>query len=145
MAVALLVWCNGLLYQLLPTYGWSWEIGDRVCMIRRSQQMVEESWWLLGLQRTAAASSTWQRLVGDIIGDDGACEVGCLSASSWVVVVRGMVVFYRVELSYATVLMFQSNRLLFELSFESSCAVALAGGGAGRYGAQSGRCFFFLI
>ena len=56
-----------------------------------------------------------------------------------------MVIFYRVELSYATVLMFQSNRLSFELSFESSCAVALAGGGAGRYGAQSGRCFFFLI
>ena len=74
-----------------------------------------------------------------------ACEVGCLSASSWVVVVWGMVIFYRVELSYATVLMFQSNRLSFELSFKSSCAVALAGGGAGRYGAQSGRCFFFLI
>jgi len=26
--------------------------------------MVEEWWWLLGLQRTAAASPAWQRLVG---------------------------------------------------------------------------------
>jgi hypothetical protein len=33
MAVALSVWCLGLLYWLLLTYGRSWEIGDRVCVI----------------------------------------------------------------------------------------------------------------
>ena len=61
--------------------------------------------------------------------DDNACEVGCLLASSWVVVVRRSgFVWSRVD-----------------SSFERSCAVVLAGSGAGCYGVQSGRCFFFLI
>jgi hypothetical protein len=40
--------------------------------------MVEESRWLLGLQRTTSASSACRGwFVRDIVGDDGACEVGC--------------------------------------------------------------------
>ena len=60
--------------------------------------MVEKSWWLLGLQWTTVVSSAWQWLVGvGLIGDDGAYEVGCLSASFGVVVARrGVFVWSRV-------------------------------------------------
>ena len=61
--------------------------------------MVEKSWWLLGLhglRRLVLHGSGW--LVWDIVGDDDACEAGCLSASSWIVVARrGGFVWSRVE------------------------------------------------
>jgi len=47
-----------------------------------------------------------------------------------------VVVLYGVELSYATVLMSQSNRLLFESNFERSSPVLSAVGGAGCCGAH---------
>jgi len=61
--------------------------------------MVEKSWWLLGLhglRRLVLHGSGW--LVWDIGRDDGACEAGCMSASSWIVVARrGGFVWSRVE------------------------------------------------
>ena len=49
-----------------------------------------------GLQRPVLHDSGW--LVWDIVGDNDACEVGYLSASSWVVVAwRGDFVWSRVE------------------------------------------------
>ena len=48
-----------------------------------------------GLRRLALHGSGWS--VQDIVGDDGACEVGCVSASSWVVVAWRGVFFYGVE------------------------------------------------
>ena len=65
-----------------------------------------------GLRWPVLHGSGW--LAWDIVGDDGAREVGRLSASSWVVVWSGGL--YGVELSCATVLISYSNRLLFELS-----------------------------
>jgi hypothetical protein len=56
------------------------------------------------------------------------------------------VVLSRVELSYATVLMSRSNRLLLvELGGVVSCAVVLVGDGVvvGYCGAQSGCCLLF--
>ena len=94
------------------------ELGDRRSCVRDLKTTV--AWWRSrggylacnGLRRLVLLGSGW--LAWDIVGDDGAREVGRLSASSWVVVWSGGL--YGVELSCATVLMFHSNRLLFELS-----------------------------
>ena len=77
------------------------ELGDlRSCL--RDMKMTA-AWWrsggghlaCSGLRRLALHGSGWS--VQDIVGDDGACEVGCVSASSWVVVAwRGDFLWRRV-------------------------------------------------
>ena len=89
--------------------------------------MVEESLWLIGLQRTTAVNSVWQWLVGVghhrerrrswggllvsfFLGSGGAAWWFCMKSS----------------LSFATVLTSQSNRLFFLVKCERSCVVMLA-------------------
>jgi len=79
------------------------ELGDRRSCLRDVKTTT--AWWrshggylaCSGLQRPVLHGSGW--LVWDIVGDDGACEVGYLSASSWIVVAqRGGFVWSHVEL-----------------------------------------------
>ena len=76
----------------------SWKIVDRV----RDQKTIV-AWWrsrggylaCSGLRQPALHGSDWS--VQDIVGDDDAREVGCVSASSWVVVAwRGDFLWRRV-------------------------------------------------
>ena len=88
MAAASSMWYGGFLFRLLPTQGRGWEIGDRVC----GNLKTTAAWWrsgggylaCSGLRRPVLLGSGW--LAWDIVGDDGAREVGYMSASSWVVV-----------------------------------------------------------
>ena len=95
------------------------ELGDvRSCLRDMKTTAI---WWrsrgghlaCSGLRQPALHGSGWS--VQDIVGDDGAHEVGCVSASSWVVVAWRGDFFMEASLSCTTVLTSQNNWL-----FESS-------------------------